>query len=130
MVYTIVVRNKRLPGRTIVSRSRQTIKGNQLIVILREIICCYNKQLPGRTIVVQNKQSTPPSSILNVFMIILKLFPSYGSNHHYFKYLLDQGYFSRPFSCDLSFTIYHSDDKRSLFNIVGNYRINAETTQT
>ena len=61
---TIVVQKKWLPGRTIVGRSGQTIKGNQLIVILREILCCYNKQLPGRTIVGCSKH-TKHSPIIN-----------------------------------------------------------------
>ena len=40
-----------LSGRTIVGRSRQPTKGNQLIVISREILYCYINQLPGCTIV-------------------------------------------------------------------------------
>ena len=75
------------------------------------------------------KSSTPPLSILNVFMIIiLKLDSSYGSNHHYFNFV-GSGIFLTTFQLWLSFTIYQSDDKRSLFNNVGNCCIDAGTTQ-
>ena len=60
-----------LPGRTIVSRLRQTTKGNQLIDILREILCCYNKQLPGRTIVGRSRQTTKGNQLIVISREIL-----------------------------------------------------------